>query len=85
MPLFLPLRLGRKLDARLNPPADAGRGLEGALGDAVCARLKESRFRRLLGRFGDWELGVIGEYGIGLDAYAEAVYVAFPNDWGVCG
>lgn len=88
VPLFLPLIPGRKLDARLDPPAEPGRGLLGDdwdSGDAVCARLKESRFRRLLGRFGDLELGVPGEYGIGLDAYADAVYVVFPKVCGVCG
>lgn len=88
LPLFLPLIPGRMLDAKLNPPAEEGRGLMGddeESGDAVWARLKESKCRKLLGRFGDFELGGPGENGIGLDAYADAVYVALPNVCGVCG
>lgn len=55
----------------LNPPEDAGRWLLGdgrESGEAVCERLKESRFRKPFGRFGDRELGVIGVDCAGVEA-----------------
>lgn len=70
-PLVLPLRLGRKAEEMLNPAEDDGRGLAGddrEEGDAAWARLKESRFRKFVGRLGDLEVGVVGERGVGLVA-----------------
>lgn len=67
-PLVLPLRLGRKAEDMLKPAEEEGRGVVGddpEAGDAVGARLKESRFRKLVGRLAGLEVEAVGENGIG--------------------
>lgn len=85
-------RLERKLDAKLDAPGDAGRYFsvcgelttycdDGSIGPLTerLEFLKDSRFRRLPGRFGDLEFGVLLRLALagGVCANAEAEY----EDW----